>query len=51
MKRKNTQKVENLKTIDPAVLEEILGARVADDHEARIGTVIAQVPFRSFFHS
>jgi hypothetical protein len=50
MKRKNHLKMENPKTIDSALLEEILGgAQVAGD-DKRIA-VIAQVPFGSFFHS
>jgi hypothetical protein len=50
MKRKANLKTENLKTINPAVLEEILGgAQVAGDDKRT--TVIAQVPFGSFFHS
>jgi hypothetical protein len=50
MKRKDNLKTENLKTIDPAVLEEILGGAQVVGDDKRI-TVIAQVPFSSFFHS
>jgi hypothetical protein len=51
MKRKKNQKPENSKTIDLALLEEILGgAQVAGDG-TKVNTVIAQVPFSSFFHS
>ena len=52
MKRKNNPKAEIAKTIDLAVLEEILGgAQVAVEERAQINTVIAQAPFSSFFHS
>ena len=51
MKRKNNPKAEIAKTIDPAVLEEILGGAQVVDERARINTVIAQAPFSSFFHS
>ena len=51
MKRKDNQKTENLKTIDPAVLEEILGGAQLTGGDDKRTTVIAQAPFSSFFHS
>ncbi|HSF42933.1 MAG TPA: hypothetical protein VLT87_24235 [Thermoanaerobaculia bacterium] len=46
---KSRPKTEDLKTIDPAVLEEILGGVSPSD--GKTDTVIPQAPFGSFFHS
>ena len=51
MKRKSHLKMENPKTIDSALLEEILGGAPVADGGPKLNTVIAQVPFSSFFHS
>jgi len=51
MKRKKNPKPENSKTIDPSLLEEILGGALAVGGDATKNTVIAQAPFSSFFHS
>lgn len=51
MKRKNNPKPENSKTIDPALLEEILGGAQLAGSDDRRGAVIAQAPFSSFYHS
>ncbi|HSN85105.1 MAG TPA: hypothetical protein VL025_00040 [Thermoanaerobaculia bacterium] len=47
---KSRPKTEDLKTIDPAVLEEILGG-VSPSGDGKTDTVIPQAPFGSFFHS
>jgi hypothetical protein len=50
MKRKDNLKKENLRLIDPAALEEILGhPQVTSAGDAR--TTIVQASFSSFFHS
>ncbi len=51
MKRKDNLKTENLKTIDPAVLEEILGGAQLTGGDDKRNIVIAQASFSSFFHS
>lgn len=50
MKRKKNPKPENTKTIDPALLDEILGgAQIGDGGTKTV--VIEQAAFSSFFHS
>lgn len=51
--KKDKLKTEDLKTIDVAVLEEILGgAQITTIDATRVGiAVIAQAPFSSFYHS
>ncbi len=51
MKRKKDLKKESLKTIDPAVLEEILGSVQPDGGDGKSGAVIRQEFFHSHFHS
>jgi hypothetical protein len=51
MKRKDNEKAENQKTIDPTVLEEILGGVAADPAGEEKPTIIPQPPFNSFYHS
>ena len=51
MKRNNNEKVENQKTIDPAVLEAILGGLKAGPAGEEEPTIIPQPPFNSFYHS
>jgi hypothetical protein len=51
MKRKASQKVNEQKTIDPAVLENILGGAQPDIGDATKATVISQPSFGSFYHS
>jgi hypothetical protein len=51
MKRKESLKKEPLKTIDPAMLEEILGSVQSDGGAGSGAAVIRQEPFNSFFHS
>lgn len=51
MKRKGNLKKESLKTIDPAVLEEILGGAQAAGGDEKNVAVIRQEAFSSFFHS
>lgn len=51
MKRKKDLKKEPLKTIDPAVLEEILGGVQPDGGDGKSVAIIQQEPFNSFFHS
>ena len=50
MKRKDTQKVNDPKKIDPAVLDQILGGVQAAEGQGS-GAVIAQTPITSFYHS
>lgn len=50
MKRKKNQKPENTKTIDPALLDEILGGTQVSDGGTKT-VVIEQPSFKSFFHS
>jgi hypothetical protein len=42
---------EQLKTIDPAVLDKVLGGLQLRDSSDRKAVVIAQSAFNSFFHS
>jgi hypothetical protein len=51
MKRKDNLKKENLRMIDPAALEEILGPLPQVTGAADTRTTIAQASFSSFFHS
>lgn len=51
MKRKNQEKAENQKSIDPAVLAEILGGVDEAPAGGEKPTVIQQPPFNSFYHS
>ena len=51
MRRKKDLKKEPLKTIDPAVLEEILGSVQSDGGDGKSVAVIRQESFNSFFHS
>ena len=51
MKRKDNEKTENQKTIDPAVLEEILGGVEAGKSDEEEPPIIRQPPFNSFYHS
>ena len=51
MKRKGDLKKEPLKTIDPAVLEEILGGVQTAAGDGKNVYVIRQEAFSSFFHS
>ena len=51
MKRKGDLKKEPLKTIDPAVLEEILGGVQPAGGDGKNVFVIRQESFNSFFHS
>ncbi len=50
MKRNKNLKKEPMKTIDPALLDEILGS-VQPTGNAGSGSVIRQDSFSSFFHS
>jgi hypothetical protein len=47
---KSRSKTEDLKTIDPAVLEEILGG-VPLSGDGKNAAVLPQPPFDSFYHS
>jgi hypothetical protein len=51
MNRKKDLKKEPLKTIDPAVLEEILGSVQPHGSDGKSVAVIRQESFNSFFHS
>jgi hypothetical protein len=51
MKRKKDLNKEPLKTIDPAVLEEILGSVQLDGGDGKRVAVIPQGSFHSHFHS
>lgn len=50
MKRKKHQKAKDLKTINSAVLDKILGSVQAAEGKGT-GAVIPQTPVTSFFHS
>jgi hypothetical protein len=48
--QKTSPKAADLKTIDPAVLEQILGG-VSLSGDGKSTAVLPQAPFGSFFHS